>query len=359
MDETLLIRADASSQIGTGHVMRCLALAQAWQDAGGQVVFALATKSLLLEARLQAEGIEVTYLSVLPGGIDDAIQTMDLAQERSADWVVLDGYHFGAHYQRIVTDGPCLLVLDDYGHAEHYYADMVLNQNLYANENFYPHREPHTRLLLGTHYALLRREFLKWRGWRREIPEVARKLLITLGGSDPNNMTGKVIQALPEMEIAGLEVKIVVGPANPHLATLQRAARVSKINLQFLTAVKDMPGLMAWAEVAVSGGGTTCWELAFMGVPSLVLVLAQNQLGNAEGLGQGGVAINFGRLDQSSESGLAKTLQDLCQAGERRSHMSRLGRQLVDGAGTSRVVQSLDVGHGLRKKDDADSVIRQ
>jgi UDP-2,4-diacetamido-2,4,6-trideoxy-beta-L-altropyranose hydrolase len=224
-------------------------------------------------------------LSAPPGSIDDAIQTLDLVQERSVDWILLDGYHFGARYQRKVSGGPCLLVLDDYGHAEHYYADVVLNQNLYANEDFYPNREPHTRLLLGARYVLLRREFLKWQGWRREIPEVARKVLVTLGGSDPDNVTFQVIQALQRVKVDGLEVVVAVGGNNPNDEAIQSAIQGSRSPIRMEKNVTNMPELMAWAEVAVSAAGSTSWELAFMGLPSMILILAENQERAARGTG--------------------------------------------------------------------------
>jgi UDP-2,4-diacetamido-2,4,6-trideoxy-beta-L-altropyranose hydrolase len=210
--KNLVIRADAGTEIGTGHVMRCLALAQGWQDAGGHAIFAMATEVPNLEGRLKSEGVEVVHLAVKPGSSDDAIATGNLAREIGAAWVVVDGYRFTADYQRRIKDSEMrLLFVDDYGHTDRYYADVVLNQNRHAHEGLYVKREPHTRLLLGTHYALLRREFLRWQGWQREIPPVARRMLVTMGGGDPDNVTLKVILALNQMDLPELEVNVVVG----------------------------------------------------------------------------------------------------------------------------------------------------
>ena len=131
----------------------------------------------------------------------------------------------------------------------------------------YANREAHTRLLLGTRYVLLRREFWPWRGWRREIPAVARKVLVTLGGGDPDNVTLKVIRALAQVEIEGLEAVVVVGPANPHLEELQAAVKDTPHPIRLESNVTNMPELMAWADVAITAGGSTCWETAFMGLP--------------------------------------------------------------------------------------------
>ena len=338
----LLIRTDASVQIGTGHLMRCLALAQAWQDAGGRAVFLMATKAPALESRLQSEDMEVVHLSVQPGSIDDAIQTSYYAHQVGADRIVVDGYHFGTDYQRILKNQKCqLLLIDDLGSFEYYYADLILNQNVYAHEELYRNREPYTQLLLGTRYALIRREFLKWRDWKREIPEVARKVLVTMGGSDPDNVTLKVIQALQQVDIDGLEVIVVVGGSNPHYEELRSAVQDSCFPIRLESNVTDMPALMAWADVAISAGGSTCWEIAFMGLPSLVLVLSENQQRIATGLDEAGIALNVGWCTEASIAQVTKTLVVLLEDRGLRWRMGQQGKELMDGLGSGRTMKFL------------------
>ena len=342
MQKALVIRVDGSAQIGTGHVMRCLALAQAWQEVGGQATFVMAMKAAALEDRLKSEGMEVVCLSLQSGGPDDAIHTIGLARAIGASWVVVDGYHFGADYQHIIKDsGQHLLCIDDNGHAEHYYADIVLNQNVHANEALYANREPHTRLLLRTDYVLLRREFLKWRGWRREIPAVAHKVLVTFGGSDFDNVTLKAIRALHQMAADGLEAVVVVGGSNPYYEELQSAVHRSPLAIRLERDVTNMPELMAWADVVLSAGGSTCWELAFMGLPNLVLILADNQRPIAEQLDAAGVAVNLGWHWTLSSAEIAQALTELLMATGVRAEMARCGRELVDGEGTARVLDHL------------------
>jgi UDP-2,4-diacetamido-2,4,6-trideoxy-beta-L-altropyranose hydrolase len=338
----LLVRADASAQIGTGHVMRCLALAQAWQDAGGRVVFLMAMEAPALEARLRSEGMEVIHLPVQPGSTDDAIRTADFAHQVGADWVVVDGYHFGADYQRIIKDsGLRLLFIDDNGHAGHYSADLVLNQNIHAHEGLYPNKEPYTRLLLGTRYVLLRREFLKWRGWKREIPEVARKVLVTMGGSDPDNVTLKVIQALQQVNMDGLEATVVVGGSNPHYEELQSAVQDSRFPIRLESNVVDMPELMAWADVAVSAGGSVIYELAFMGVPIIGLSRAKQEEVLLQRSTQSGISINLGVYHSVQPGWICEVLTGLAHSKEQRLAMSRAGRSLVDEFGPDRVINSM------------------
>ncbi|WP_424096609.1 UDP-2,4-diacetamido-2,4,6-trideoxy-beta-L-altropyranose hydrolase [Moorena producens] len=335
----LVIRADASPKIGTGHVMRCLALAQAWLQAGGQVILLMGTAAPELEARLQAEGIQVAHVSVSPGSGEDAEQTIAQAKALGATWVVVDGYHFGADYQRVIKKaGLRLLFIDDYGHAAHYWADLVLNQNVYAHEGLYPKRESYTQLLLGTQYTFLRKEFWRWQGWQRQIPTVARKVLVTLGGADPDNVTLKVIQALQQVKVEGLEAVVVVGGSNPHYEQLQAAVHDSGAAITLKYNVTNMPELMAWADIAIAAGGSTCWELAFMGLPSLVMILSENQQLIADKLGKLGISINLGWHYNFDFNNTAQALTALLHDSDARAGMSSLGRDLVDGSGSSRVV---------------------
>ena len=182
MEGTLVVRADSSPRIGTGHVMRCLALAQVWQASGGQAVFVMRGSASSLTGRLKSEGMMVRNILVESGSDDDAVQTIAIAREVEATWVTLDGYHFSADYQHIIKKaGFHLLFIDDYGQGNHYYADIVLNQNIHADEKLYTDREPYTRLLLGPRYILLRQEFMKWRSWQRNFASIPRKILVTLG----------------------------------------------------------------------------------------------------------------------------------------------------------------------------------
>ncbi|MDD5451004.1 MAG: UDP-2,4-diacetamido-2,4,6-trideoxy-beta-L-altropyranose hydrolase [Desulfovibrionales bacterium] len=350
--KNLVIRADAGTEIGAGHVMRCLALAQGWQDAGGHPIFAMATEAPNLEVRLKSEGVEVVHLAVKPGSAEDATATASLAQEAGATWITADGYRFDTRYQRMVKGrGARLLIMDDYGHASHYYADIVLNQNIYASEEIYRNREPYTKLLLGTCYALLRREFMKWHNWKREIPDMARKILATLGGSDPDNISLKVIDSIKMLSHSDLEVKIIAGPSNMHVSSLKQTiyersvnGQRSTVNISLLSAPHNMPELMAWADLAISAAGTTCWELAFMRLPALLLVVADNQNCVADRLEAAGAAINLGRQSAVPPHEISRALLRLLRDRGEREAMARSGRNLVDGEGAARVVKCLQGG---------------
>jgi UDP-2,4-diacetamido-2,4,6-trideoxy-beta-L-altropyranose hydrolase len=338
---TLLARCDSSVTIGTGHAMRCLALAQAWQDAGGRAVLAMAEATPAVEERLRRESMGVARLKVEPGSTDDAQETIALARGEQASWVVVDGYGFGADYQiGLKSAGLKVLFIDDNGHAKHYSSDLVLNQNAYADQELYRSRERPTKILLGPHYALLRREFATWRGWKREIPISARKVLVTMGGSDPDNFTRKVIDGLCATTGGGLQIQVLVGGSNPHATLLERLT-LGENSIQVVRDTTDMPKQMSWADLAVAGAGSTCLEMCFMGLPALLIDLAENQTPIANELARRGTAYHLGSSKTvTPELVEAETRRVLASVAER-SAMSQRGRELVDGAGAERVVREL------------------
>ncbi len=336
--ETLLIRADASTEIGNGHVMRCLALAQAWQDHGGNVTF-LCADSLppALHERLCDESMTVIQRQGTSGDTTDAQSVIDLAATRSTSLVVVDGYVFGADYQRVLKNADLrVLFLDDNGHAEHYAADWVLNQNIHADESLYAQREADTQLLLGTRYALLRREFWRWRGWQRTIPDIAQNLLVTMGGADPDNVTLDVLRAIDSIPDAdALQIKVIVGASNPHLASLTAFVKKSRLKFEILTNVTNMPELMAWADMVISAGGSTVWELCLLGVPTIALILADNQAALVKALAERNI------LQATDMHNLPAALTRLIANPVERQQMRDSARVLVDGYGTNRVVMFL------------------
>ena len=327
--------------MGSGHVMRCLALAQAWGGRGGPVWFLSRCNNATLQQRIQAAGAEFLSLSPDASVPLDIQSTLTLLAELKAAYVVLDGYDFDSDYQRAVRAGGCrLLVIDDTVRLTHYDADILLNQNLGAAELKYDCNSDAV-VLLGPEYALLRSEFIFWRSRLHTVPETARKILVTLGGSDPDNVTLNVIEALRRLETTRLQIRVVAGPANPHIEELRDAAAAFPGRLELLSAVSDMAPLMAWADLAITAAGGTCWELACLGLPAVSLVVAENQRGIAEELGTAGVVFNLGWHAEVSAERLANTVDGLLFSSFRRLRMSQKGRALVDGKGAERVVSAL------------------
>ncbi len=336
----LVIRADANAQIGTGHLMRCLALAQAWHARGGKAILVSHELSPALLERVRAEQISIVPTRAVSSLAEDAALLIETARTQNAEWIVVDGYHFDAKYQRAIKEaGFQLLVLDDNGACEYYYADFILNQNLHAVPDLYERREPYTQLLLGTRYALLRREFLEWQNWERQIPDMAKRVLVTLGGSDPQNVTLRVMEALNEIDIEGMESIVLIGATNPHAKELEDTAAQARVTMRVERNATNMPALMAWADVAIAGAGSTVWELAFMGLPSVVLPLAENQIGAAKHLADN--LITHVLLHDFFCEDFAKVFAHLATNAQERCRLKDNGRRLVDGLGSRRVAKTM------------------
>ena len=333
----LLIRADATRQMGSGHVMRCFALACDWRARGGRVLWVTHCDSAALRDRIEASGMERCDLPASHPASGDLLQTLELIGQRRPAWVALDGYHFAPRYQQALRQaGSPVLLLDDMAHQPVYHADIVLNQNAHAAELTYG-CAPGTRMLRGARYALLRPEFAAWRGWQRQTRRVARNVLVTLGGSDPDNVTAKVIRALSSWRGQNYAVQVVIGPGNPHQSALCELATESGRDITLLTSPPDMPSLMAWADLAIAAAGTTALELAFMQVPSLALVLAENQARVASAHHAAGTLHSLGRQEEVSPQRLACAIRQIADSAGRRSEMAWHGRRIVDGKGLQRV----------------------
>ncbi len=304
-------------------------------------MFAMAETTPAVRMRLQSEGFEISSVRVSTAAGSDASQLALLAQERGAEWVVVDGYQFGAAYQReLKMAGLKVLFVDDNGQAGGYAADLVLNQNLHASEKMYEQRAPYTRLLLGTSYCMLRREFKPWRGWNREIPAVGRKVLISMGGSDPGRFTASVMRAVRLVEIEGLETRVVVGGSNPHWASIQSLASEFE-GFRMCRDLSDMAEWMAWADAGVFAAGTTCWEMCLLGLPALLIPVAENQKAVAQELSDRGCAIHLGDVEDLSPEKIAAQLEQLLNSPETRYSLAQHARELVDGNGATRIASSL------------------
>jgi UDP-2,4-diacetamido-2,4,6-trideoxy-beta-L-altropyranose hydrolase len=338
-----LFRADASSRTGSGHIMRCLALAQACQDAGGETRFATAEIASALEWRVGTiTGHAPLRVSGAAGSDMDASETIALAKASEAAWVVLDGYCFGGDFQTAIKSARRqVLAVDDYGHAEHYSADLVLNQNLHATDALYQNRERFTELLLGTRFALLRREFQSWRKWNRNCNGNGRNVLVTLGGADPDNVTTRVVRELRSAGLRHLRIEVVLGGANLHRQSILDEAAKAEGSIHVQESVTDMGPLMAWADVAISAAGSTCWELAFMGLPAILISLAENQIPIGSSLDKAGAATYIGDATSTAPGAIATCLCEMIASSELRSRMSLVGRALVDGQGADRVASAL------------------
>lgn len=344
----LIVRADATSRTGMGHLTRCLALIEAWRRRGGEATVLTAAENDLVMSRIIEAGAVARALDRSHPDPMDLNKTLELLrfdadESGSVPWLVLDGYDFDPVYQAAIREAhQPVLVIDDMAHHDRYHASVLLNQNIDAGTLKYESDED-TLCLLGTDYILLGSQFLSRGPAERDVPPVAQRILVTLGASDPHQITSTVVAALRSIDQVAFLVRVVVGATNRNMSSVAQSIEEAsdRHHFELVHDSRDMPALMTWADLAVSAGGSTTWELAYMGVPSVVLVLADNQAAVAGGLDRAGVALSLGPFSERDVDRLSQAIWQLACDPERRRGMRQRGRALVDGGGAGRVVDAL------------------
>jgi UDP-2,4-diacetamido-2,4,6-trideoxy-beta-L-altropyranose hydrolase len=332
----LLIRADASLAIGTGHVMRCLALAQAWQHAGGTVGLAVAELPEALVPRVTAEGVSLSRVHATPGGPEDAGETVARARRLRADWVVVDGDRFGSDFLATVRGtGFRVLLIDDFADRESFPADLIVNPNLDEDGELYRRRGATARLLMGPSYVLLRREFRQGAG-KKEIRLTGNRILVTLGGSDPENLTPKIADALAHC--SDLDVTVIAGAGYDKVDELRK---LKASNLRVVFSPPNIAQFMKDSDQAIIAAGGTLWELLSMGCA--VLSYSRNivQMRVVQALSHRGVVADMGETGHFDPEKLTVSVRELVDSRLVRERMTNLGRTFVDGLGTTRVLAGM------------------
>lgn len=335
MSSGILIRVDANADIGSGHALRCLAIAEACAEYDLPVTVISAMMPDSIVERWTAEGATVLRSSFEIASSEDAHLTRVTAQERTCSWVIVDGYSFGTEYQQRLQKAPFkILVIDDLGGGE-FFADAILNQNLHADADLYGSA---SRLLLGSTYTLFRSEFRNQVSRAHRIPPRATKILITFGGSDSGNYTESAVESLMRLSERNIDVRIMIGASYAHAATLARRAEGADFPIQIVHNCSRPSDLMRWCDLAISAAGSTSWELAFLGVPFIAISTVENQDAIARTLHQEQIAMVV-----DSGGNLADAVEELRCDEEQRLRMSQKGSALFDGQGVYRVLQVLDI----------------
>jgi UDP-2,4-diacetamido-2,4,6-trideoxy-beta-L-altropyranose hydrolase len=322
--------------------MRCLALAQAWQDIGGHSVFVMAKGVLKFKERLLKERMVVIPISKTSGSKEDADQTCVLANQMAASWIVVDGYHFGTDYQKILRQPKTMAaVIDDNSHLDRYFGNLIINHNIHARSEMYSSKASDARLLIGTSYFLLRREFrpliAAWKG----VEENVERILVSFGGGDKNNLTLLTLKALSSMGLTHLKVEVVIGPNNANFQKINRYVQSQKLECRVVRDVENMPELFNKSDLIISAGGTTLLEAASLGLPAIVVTAADNQRVANELLSEIGAIEHAGEESYVDETNLGKLIREIIEKPDRRRALSNTAKDLVDGDGAKRVAYFL------------------
>jgi UDP-2,4-diacetamido-2,4,6-trideoxy-beta-L-altropyranose hydrolase len=348
-------RADASLQIGSGHVMRCLTLADALRSQGVECHFICRAHLGNLIERVRGQGFVVHVLPSESGGEapahcawlgatqeQDVLACTPILQTLQPDWLVVDHYALDVRWEAPLRS-LCrnLLVIDDLADRAHD-CDLLLDQNLGRQPGDYAGLLPaRCSRLTGPHYALLRPEFAGLRDYslqRRRQP-VLRHLLISMGGVDQPNATGLLLDVLGDCPLpGGCSISVIMGGNAPWLDAVRARAARMPWPTQVLVSVDDMAQRMADCDLAIGAAGGTAWERCCLGVPSLLVVLAENQWSGARALQHARAAELIG--DVAAIPGLPAGLAHLTTAMEL-TRMSQAASQIADGQGANRVAAAL------------------
>lgn len=317
--------------------MRCLVLALAWKRQGGSVVFCGRIESQALQSRIIADGFEILE----PGAGVDA--TVQLLEERSlkANWIVLDGYHFGPEWQEILASaGYSVLCVDDGAHMPRYSGKVILASDPAASPARYPLRSDAV-ILAGPRYRLLQQGLTAYPRQKRR-DENGFVVLVTFGAADTGNATRSVLLALDGALSRADTVIVVLGPLNQHRRSIEQILSEISYRHELLNVVNDMALVFERTDLAVSAAGGTAWEMAAAGVPAILIPVAKNQESSAEYLDREGAAINLNGQHALQTAELASTVKKLMQSPEKLAAMSSVGPKLCDGEGAERVCAILN-----------------
>ena len=325
--------------------MRCLTLADEVGERGAPVRFVGRELSRPLEDLVRGRGHEYVTLRGLSHSAsesDDALRATEVLADRHWQWLVVDHYSLGAIWERAMHPSASrILAIDDLADREHD-CDMLLDQNhvAMATERYSDKVPKQCRILLGPGYALLRPEYRAAR--ERLLPRdgSVRRALVFFGGGDAPNLTSLALDALAHPGLAHLPVDVVVGGDEERRAAVEvRAAR--RPGTVIHGPCPHLADLMAGADIAIGGGGSTTWERMCLGLRSLVVTLADNQVPVADRCANDGLIRLVGEADTVSVEDLQSALLDeIAHSGA--SIALERGMALCDGLGASRVVKEME-----------------
>lgn len=360
MNMQIVFRCDASVQIGSGHVMRCLTLANALRERGTQATIICREHPGHLFSLIEDTGHRLIALpppvaTTMEGRLahsawlgtsqaEDAEQVIAaLKSIGHVDWLVVDHYALDSEWEsRMHGHVARIMVIDDLADRRHD-CYLLLDQNFYADmETRYDGLVPDDCVrLLGPKYALLRTEFRKVREQLRQRNGSIRRIFVFFGGSDLTNETAKALEAIKQLDRPEIGVDVVVGAANPHqdaIATLCDSMPEARLHVQ----VSNMAELMGSVDLAIGAGGSTTWERCAVGLPAIVLSLAENQVAIAVGTDEAGVLEYLGNCRDVSAERLTSEVKHFMENPNRLTAMSETARELIDSKGSERVCRALE-----------------
>ena len=353
LDKNLFIRVDAGTKIGTGHIMRCLTLADSLKKRFYKIIFISNQMPENLSSLIKNRGYEIHYIfghtqtesQIRNQKYKKSIQN-DIKQSAEIinsyrnieNWLIIDHYGIDQKWEKRIRDSvKKIIVIDDLANRKHD-CDVLIDQNYHSNmKRRYEKLVSRKCLqLLGPKFALLRPEFKETRKKTRKKRKLQR-ILISFGGSDPMNQTSKVLRGIKDTDSEFI-VDVIAGKANPHKKTIKKLCS-SIPNVSFYPYIKNMAKIMLKADLAIGGGGSTTWERCCMGLPAVVSILSDNQCQITKEVARIGCVINLGLANSLKPVDYVNALKSLNP--KKLQDMSKRCISLVDGKGTERVSRKI------------------
>lgn len=337
----VVLRCNAGSEIGFGHLTRCRALAQALRRQGERCVMVGpdAAHAKTADQETFEDWIPVSDWS---SATEDAARLVDMAHQFGAEWLVLDDYRIDEAYQLSLRAAGLRWLQFDGGAEKALWADVVVNANPAVRPEDYAGmlHNPGTRLLLGPRYAILRPEFerIELRGPGRHVEQI----LVTFGGGDDRGANEFVLSSLLPVTPPDLQFLVVSGARNPSNPSLKRWIDVhgqGRVSLHI--DPEQVAPLFASCDLAVMAGGTSTYEAAACGLPMILVTIAANQVPQSRAWSEMGAAIYLGAMEHVQGSHLASAFQNVMNDHQRRQNMCLAGSQAVQGAGAKYVADFL------------------
>mgnify|MGYP006412531751 CR=1 FL=1 len=346
----VFIRVDASLKMGTGHVMRCLTLAHVLKESNMQVNFICRKHDGNLIDKIRINGFNVfelkppigrqygtkfTYLHWLEvTQKQDAVDCIAVVSKIKADLIIVDHYGIGEEWHRYLKE-YCnkLMVIDDLADRK-FICDILLNQNLGIKQKAYKNKVPSDCcLLLGSDYALLRSEFLRLRDqalYKRRKISTINNVLISMGGNDPKNITYDILQKIEN----DINITVVLGLGSPHIEMIKEYAAYK--NIKIIVDANNMAELMLASDLAIGAGGSTSWERCCLGLPTVLLILAENQQKIGDNLARIGAVIAL-KYDNIAKDSVKDAMTILMKNKNKYTRMCNISAKICDGKGAKRV----------------------
>ena len=336
----IVFRVDSSDQMGAGHLMRCLTLADELQQQNHKITFicreltgnliSLIKYPVLVlpkDGDFQSDDFYLNWLGAMQE--QDARQTIEVIP-KNTDFLVVDSYALDEEWhQKLRYHTDRIMVIDDLA-DRHFDCDILLNQNLGSQKEDYQNKVPdNIKLLLGCNYALLRPEFAEFRNQalkKRKNTKEIKNILVSVGGSDTENLTYDILQSLDDFNVV-----VVLGETSPYNNMIKSYAKDR--NIEVVVNANNMAELMLDADLAIGAGGSTSWERCCLGLPTLLYVTADNQKEIAKNLEKLGAV----RIVDSLKDDLQAILNDF----NLWQNMSKQSKNICDGLGVQKVIESV------------------